>query len=105
MVSKKDALDALTDVSFGNYGGQMWVKSEPIDSTWTMTGDMIFTDSNGKDIKLGELADRMQEIEKRLSILNAPSPEKLEKHKMLEEAYKKYKFIEDLIGNEDDDSR
>ena len=46
------------------------------------------------------LTERMEKIErnlekvmKRLSVLDEPTDEQLEKHKMLKEAYTKYKFI------------
>ncbi|MHA1290535.1 MAG: hypothetical protein ACTSPB_24390 [Candidatus Thorarchaeota archaeon] len=77
------------------YNTQIW--------TETVTGDLVFTDENGDDWKLKDLAARLDAIEKRLAILPDPDSDKLEKHKMLRETYKKYKFLEELIGKEDED--
>lgn len=76
--------------------GQLYVSSS--------TSDVMFTDSNGRDFKIGEMMDRIETLENQLAIIVNASPDELEKHKMLREAYNKYKFIEGLIGK-DDDSR
>jgi len=48
-----------------------------------------------------DLEDSVEAIKRRLAILDEPSPETLEKHKILKDAYNKYKMIEALIGEKD----
>lgn len=50
------------------------------------------------------LTARIDKLEQALGVLvNEPTPEQLEKHKMLKEAYKKYKFVEGLVlGDENE---
>jgi len=43
------------------------------------------------------ILERLTKIEERLSII-VPDLEKLEKHKVLREAYEKYKMLEKLLG-------
>lgn len=57
-----------------------------------------------------ELSERLDRIEtmigaiaERLALLDEPSPKDLEKHKMLREAYEKYKFTEALCKEKNDD--
>lgn len=93
----------VSDCEFTN-SGQLWV-SNATETNWTVTKDLVFTDDKGRDLKLGELIDRLEAIEKRLAIIPEPTEEELEKHKALRQAYNKYKFIEGLIGEDGDDSR
>jgi hypothetical protein len=55
-----------------------------------------------------ERLDRMERmLEKvcdRLAILDEPDPERLEAFKQLQEAYKKYKFVDELCGPHDNGS-
>lgn len=46
------------------------------------------------------LQERVEKIEKRLAILEAPDKEKLEKFPALQEAYEHYLFVEKLVENE-----
>lgn len=53
--------------------------------------------------------DRIERIERtlekicdRLAILEEPTPERLEAFKQLQDAYKKYKFLDELCGPHDD---
>jgi len=67
---------------------------------------LIYTDDDGNDTDILQAIKRLdtnyKTIMERLSILDNPSAEQLEKHKMLKEAYTKYKFIESLCIEEDD---
>lgn len=82
--------------------------AESVTSQWvstdTSTGVLMYTDEHGNDYKVTELIERLEAIEKRLAIIDSADPEQLENHKMLREAYNKYRFIEGLIGEEDDDN-
>jgi len=72
----------------------------------TPTSGLIYTDEDGNDTDILQAIKRLdtnyKTIMERLSILDNPSAEQLEKHKMLKEAYTKYKFIESLCIEEDD---
>ena len=80
--------------------------AETVTSQWVAsdTGTLIYTDEKGIDHKVTELIKRLETVEKRLAILEDPTPEQLENHKMLKEAYTKYKFIEGLCTEENDSS-
>jgi len=67
-------------------------------------GELMYTSSNGKSFPIGKMFERIEKLEERLAMIENADPEQLEKHKMLREAYTKYKFIEGLIGKEDDDN-
>ena len=77
--------------------------AESVTSQWVKQdeGVLMYTDENGIDHKVTELIERLEAVEKRLAILQDPTPEQLENHKMLKEAYTKYKFIEGLCTEED----
>jgi hypothetical protein len=84
---------------------------------WTsaITTPMITTTSNGSSItvkgdadfegdikfKGRSLAESLEAIEKRLAIL-VPDPKKLEKYEALQKAYRNYKLLEALCGDDDD---
>ena len=89
-------LAELSDVDLTDVSGQMWISNS------TFTGDVMFTDNKGRDFVVGDLIDRIDALEERLAILQEPSPEILAKHEMLKDAYKRYKFIEKLIGKDGD---
>lgn len=78
---------------------QMWIRD---DSKMNTMNDIMFTDSNGKDHSFTDMTKRIATLEERLSILPEPDAETLENHKMLREAYKKYKFLEGLVKENDD---
>lgn len=78
---------------------QMWIRD---DSKMNTMNDIMFTDSDGKDHSFTDMAKRIEQLEERLSILPEPDAETLENHKMLREAYKKYKFLEGLVKENDD---
>jgi len=48
--------------------------------------------------RFADLEDSVEAIKDRLAILDEPDPEKLKQHKILRDAYKKYKMIEALVG-------
>ena len=48
--------------------------------------------------RIEKIEDNLKKIMERLSILDEPSEEQLEKSKMLKDAYNKYKFVEELYG-------
>ena len=73
---------------------QVWVKND--------SSELMYTDNNGKDHRVDLLIERLEAVEKKLAILEDPTPEQLEKHKMLKEVYTKYKFIEGLCSEEDE---
>lgn len=58
------------------------------------------------DPKLLEKIERMdrnlETVMERLSVLDTPTAEKLERHKMLRDAYLKYKFLEKLCDENDE---
>jgi len=89
----------ITDLSndITSYG-QLWVSNTNV----SMSNSIMYTDENGNEFSISEMMDRIKKLEKRLSIISNASPAKLEKHKMLKDAYRKYKFIEELIGADDD---
>ena len=78
---------------------QVWVRN---DEKTTMSGDIMFTDKNGNDHSIRKMLERIEELEERLFILQEPGAETLENHKMLRETYKKYKFLEGLVKENDD---
>lgn len=81
--------------------------AQAVTSQWVSssdTGTLMYTDENGKDYKVTELIERLEVVEKKLAILEDPTPEQLEKHKMLKEAYTKYKFIEGLCSGGNNES-
>jgi len=56
-----------------------------------------------KLLKKIERMDRnLEAVMERLSVLDTPTAEKLSRHKMLRDAYLKYKFLEKLCDEEDE---
>lgn len=51
--------------------------------------------------RIKKIEDNLGKIMERLSILDEPSEEQLEKSKMLKDAYNKYKFVEELYGKDE----
>jgi hypothetical protein len=68
----------------------------------TVKGDADFEG----DIKFKgrSLAESLEAIEKRLAIL-VPDPKKLEKYEALQKAYKNYKLLEALCGDDEDNRK
>jgi len=105
---KKSASSTVTFDSTGIVAGDTIKISGS--SYSTTDGTYIVSNTAAHSITLGDLQpviteerfcdleDSVEAIKRRLLILDEPSAEKLEKHKMLEEAYLKYKMIEALIG-------
>lgn len=68
-------------------------------TTYTINTESTFTSFTiPTKEQFDNLTDDVEKIKQRLAILDDPSPEKLERHKMLRDAYNKYKMIEKLIG-------
>ena len=105
---KKAASSTVTFDSTGIAAGDLITVSN---GSYDMNdGTYIVSNSSAHSITLGDiipaiteerfcdLEDSIEAIKRRLLILDEPDPKRLEEHKMLEEAYKKYKMIEALIG-------
>lgn len=86
-------------------GRDMFTDAE---SFFAYTATSFQTEPLSIDPELLKRIDRMErgleQIMERLAILNDPNPEKLAQHKILRDAYVKYKFLEKLCGQEDDES-
>ncbi len=52
--------------------------------------------------KIEKMERNLEKVMKRLAVLDEPTEEQLEKHKMLKEVYTKYKFIEGLCDEENE---
>lgn len=88
---------AGTTYQYSNSSNPVWTTSGTsgfgtTPSSVQIDGDLVV---NGKNI--GKILDKIQD---RLSILDEPSPEKLEKHAALKKAYEQYKILEKLIGED-----
>lgn len=79
-----------------NAAGDYWVK--------TSTVAQPFVDTSLDTSRMDNMEKKLDKICERLAILEDPDPEKLKKFKMLKDAYTKYKFIEELCSEEDDDN-
>jgi len=77
--------------------------------TGVAAGDsLVWTDNGGTWQEIGidpklvatieRLERNMEKVMERLSVLEDPDPEQLEKFKTLKEAYNKYKFVDGLCG-------
>lgn len=55
------------------------------------------------DRRLDKIEKSLESVKHHLAILDEPSPELLEKNKALKKAYKKYKMIEALIGEQNNE--
>lgn len=87
----------------GTYQGPSIAYSNDPNTGWTITssinvGSTYYHAESEEMTKIKKIEKDIEAIKDRLSILDEPSPEKLEQHKMLREAYEKYKMIEKLIG-------
>ena len=77
--------------------------ASPGPNDWSVTTDI---DNQLSSITNKNRLDRMEKmLEKicdRLAILEEPTPERLEAFKQLQDAYNKYKFVDELCGPHDD---
>lgn len=62
--------------------------------------DLTWTGTNGKGYSLGQMVDRLESIEKRLTILT-PDVKLLEKYEILQDLYDQYKAAEALLYDND----
>jgi hypothetical protein len=86
-----------TTYQYSNSSNPVWTTSGTsgfgtTPASMQIDGDLVV---NGKNI--GKILDKIQD---RLSILDEPSLEKLEKHAALKKAYEQYKILEKLIGED-----
>ncbi len=70
---------------------------------WTVTTDI---DNQLSSIRNTERMDRIEEkldkVCERLAILDEPTPERLEAFKQLQDAYNKYRFLDELCGEHEE---
>lgn len=73
------------------------------DLSWSIGGkwEEVSTNSTLKE-QIDRLEQNMEKVMERLAILEDPTPEQLEQFKTLQDAYKKYKFVEGLCGKEEE---
>jgi len=79
----------------------------PGPNSWSVTAtsdiDNQLASINNKD-RLDRMERTLEKISERLAILEEPTPERLEAFKQLQDAYKKYKFLDELCGAHEDGS-
>ena len=73
--------------------------ASPGPNDWSVTSDI---DNQLKNTRLDRVEKSLEKINERLAILDEPTPERLEAFKQLQEAYKKYKFLDELCGPHND---
>ena len=76
----------------------------PNANSWLVTSDIdnqLFNINNGDRVE--RMEQTLEKICERLAILEEPDPERLETFKQLQDAYKKYKFLDELCGPHNDD--
>lgn len=79
------------------YTGTTWTSNNSIDSSYGIT----FNDGS-KTHRLEDLFYKMEKLEKIIGVLlEEPTPETLEQHRALKDAYEKYKMVERMILGED----
>lgn len=71
-------------------------------SVETSLDEQIDNLQTGKRLK--KIEKTLEKVCERLAILDDPSPERLEAFKQLQDAYNKYKFLDELCGPHDDGS-
>lgn len=77
--------------------GTIWTSNNSIDSSYGIT----FNDGS-KTYRLEDLFYKMEKLEKIIGVLlEEPTPETLEQHRALKDAYEKYKMVERMILGED----
>lgn len=55
--------------------------------------------------RLDNIEKMLEKIADRLAILEEPDPKRLEEFKTLQEAYNKYKFVDELCGKSEQENR
>jgi len=71
-------------------------------SSWSVISDIDSQLSNTQNnTRMDRIEDKLDKICERLAVLEEPTPERLEAFKQLQEAYKKYKFLDELCGPHD----
>ncbi len=96
-----EEIDKLSDYK----PGDLWFDaSSNTTITWDGTGANTVTLPDPYQEQIDDLNRKFDKIMDRLGVLDDPDPEKLEKHKALKRAYEKYKMLEKLCGegNEED---
>ena len=91
----------ITDLTISEpVTGDLWVTND--------TGHSLYFNGTNWEEQQEETETRMSRLEKmvekiadRLAVLDEPDPEKLEQFKTLKDAYTKYKFIEGLCGEKE----
>lgn len=86
-----------------NHFKQDYFNAMPNPGDWSITTDIDnqLSSINNKN-RLDRIEEKLEKICDRLAILDEPDPERLEAFKQLQEAYKKYKFLDELCGPHDD---
>lgn len=77
-----------------NIIGAVDINSVSINSTYS--NDITLIDADGKEYSFRQMFDRLEAIEKRLTIL-VPDDKLLEQYKILQELYDQYKAAESLL--------
>ncbi len=90
--------------TFNKFNGNINNTISANHNIWVDDTKLMYADDTGKNFAIGKLIERLETVEKKLAILEDPTPEQLEQNKMLEDAYKKYKFIEGLSEGKDDNN-
>ena len=79
----------------------------PDPSQWSVTTtsdiDNQLASLNNRE-RLDRMEGMLEKICERLAILEEPTPERLDAFKQLQDAYNKYKFLDELCGPHDDGS-
>ncbi len=84
-----------SDTSYTLDIGTLDVNSLVYTGSWAAT-DISISDGYNKSFNLSELHDRLENIEKRLTIL-VPDAKLLEQYKVLQDLYDQYKAAESLL--------
>lgn len=72
-------------------------------SDWSVTTDIDNQLSSVQNKKrMDRIEEKLDKICERLAILEEPTPERLEAFKQLNDAYKKYKFLDELCGEHEE---
>ena len=71
---------------------------------WSVTTEDIGM-THIHDEKFARIEEKLDKLCERMSILEEPTPERLEAFKQLQDAYNKYKLLDELCGPHDDGSK
>jgi hypothetical protein len=81
----------------------IYKRTIPNPGDWSVTSDIDNQlDNLHKNKRLDKIERTLEKICDRLAILEDPTPERLEAFKQLQDAYNKYKFIDELCGEHKD---